>query len=590
MISIKYKYGCIIYINGNEVFRKGLSDTIISVSSTSSNTYDEVIYRQISLPIKSDRETNDDKVVFFVKGGLNVIAIGLVTANNQGQEQISNPFDCALRLMSDQKESRVFDYDASSEEIAGSSANNILTQYYVYSMSSETCDVNSFTINFNNDRHEWINSVTLTLAHLQKTDQPRQFSFEARNENENGGAWTRLLDMSNIEWLESENSKTFYFYNNKAYNQYRFINFGSGDSNSCKWELGTLDLNLVSTVFDISDLAYETSSPLIVYKYERIEDIYPNSEYYYDFSVNPALPNGLTIDSITGVISGSPLESVDETLYTISAYKMTGELTSTELTLTVNECSGTLVNVLRTYGAQGAQNEYFTIKDSSSGDVVLSVNANDGQQDGETKSYYLCLTANKYEVTIGANGQFWYVSFVYIRTVLSTNEMETILRMRYDNYMHLATTRTFNPLYSIPSHSDWYYYTGQTIPNNWYNTNLDMNTDWSETNVDSLPSTIPTNHIQLYRKSFTISDVISNIGGFVISIKYKYGCIIYINGNEVFRKGLSDTLISESSTSSNTYDEVIYRQISLPIQIVKNKGDSTVSEYIKFGSNTIAIG
>ena len=277
---------------------KGLSDTIISESSTSSNTYDEVIYRQISLPIKSDRETNDDKVVFFVKGGLNVIAIGLVTAGIQEQEQISNPFDCALRLMSDQKESRIFDYHASSEGIPGMnepSANDILNQYFVYSMSSETCDVNSFTINFNNDRHEWINSVTLTLAHQQKTDQPRQFSFEARNENENGGAWTRLLDMSNIEWLESEKSKTFYFYNNKAYNQYQFINFGSGDSNSCKWELGTLDLNLVSTVFDIPNLAYETN-PVIVYKYERIEDMYPNSEYYYDFSVNPALPNGFTID------------------------------------------------------------------------------------------------------------------------------------------------------------------------------------------------------------------------------------------------------------------------------------------------------
>ena len=267
-----------------------------------------------------------------------------------------------------------------------------------------------------------------------------------------------------------------------------------------------MDLNLVSTVFDISDLAYETSSPLIVYKYERIEDMYPNSEYYYDFSVNPALPNGFTIDPITGVISGSSLEPAEERLYTISAYKMTGELTSTKLTLTVNECSGTLVNVLRTYGAQGAQNEYFTIKDSSSGDVVLSVNANDGQQNGETKSYYLCLTENKYEVTIGkaANGQFWYVSFVYIRAVLSTNEMETILRMRYDNYMNLATTRTFNPLYSIPSHSDWHYYTGQTISNDWYNTDLDMNTDWSETTVDSLPSTILTNHIQLYRKSFKI--------------------------------------------------------------------------------------
>ena len=206
-------------------------------------------------------------------------------------------------------------------------------------MSSETCNDNSFTINFNNDRHEWINSITLILAQNQKVDQPRQFSFEARNENENGGEWTRLLDVSNLEWIESEKSKVFYFYNNKAYNQYRFVNFGSGDSNSCRWKLGTLDLKLVYTSFDIPALDYGFDS-LTIYKYERIEDIYPNSEYYYDFSVNPDLPNGLILDPITGVISGSSLESVIETVYTISAYKMTGEMESTEFSLIVAECTG----------------------------------------------------------------------------------------------------------------------------------------------------------------------------------------------------------------------------------------------------------
>ena len=178
--------------------------------------------------------------------------------------------------------------------------------------------------------------------------------------------------MSNIEWLESEKSKTFYFYNNKAYNQYQFINFGSGDSNSCKWKLGTLDLNLESTSFDIPNLAYETN-PVIVYKYERIEDMYPNSEYYYDFSVNPALPNGLTIDPITGVISGSPLESVDETLYTISAYKMTGELLSTELSLTIEECSGyrSLISLI-IHTDSYPQDISYKIYDESSQDPIVT--------------------------------------------------------------------------------------------------------------------------------------------------------------------------------------------------------------------------
>ena len=100
--------------------------------------------------------------------------------------------------------------------------------------------------------------------------------------------------------------------------------------------------------------------------------------------------------------------------------------------------------------------------------------------------------------------------------------METILRMRYDKITGLITTRTFNPTYSIPSHSNWYYYTGPTISDSWYSSDLDLSSDWSNTNVDTLPSTVLTNHIQLYRNSFSISDSISNIGGFVISIKYKY--------------------------------------------------------------------
>ena len=359
-------------MNGNEVFRNGISDGIISESSVSSNTYNEVIYRQISLPIKVILgDETDPKAIFYVKSGSNTIAIGLV-----GSETTQNEveFDCALRLMSDQIESRVFDYDASSEGINGKSANDILTQFFIYTISSETCSDNSFTINFNNDRHEWINSVTLIRAYYESTNKPRQFSFEARNENgnENGGEWTRLLDMNNIEWLESEKSKTFYFYNNKAYNQYRFINFGSGDLNSCKWELGTLDLNLVSTVFDIPDIAYDVNS-LIVYKYERIEAMHPNSEYYYDFSVNPALPNGLTMDPLTGVISGIPLESVYETLYTISAYKMTGELMSTELSLTVEECSGyrSLVSLI-IHTDSYPQDISYKIYDESSQDPIVT--------------------------------------------------------------------------------------------------------------------------------------------------------------------------------------------------------------------------
>ena len=572
-VRLYYKAGVIAYINGVEVYRDNMSEGDVTSASTPFPTgeYSELAYRGFIRP------------GFEVASPQSILAVEIHFLT----PQTSVDFNAYLAILASSvanndcfiyPETVTIDSAGIGVDVMNSFDFSMTSQYTV----SASYLPATLTYSFEGPK-PFINSLRLYPS-SSLNNAPSSFTWQGSDNNQD---WTDVISVSDAQY-ESNVYRVFngYFYGT-LYNNYR--------------------LNLVSTVNSPMMRVYEMQPLICAYSPPTSISFTPNSytvwAKYEDIVIKPDineftscsaenLPSGLTIDSDSCVISGIVSErGLPESSVTVKVSSLILGTTYTgSFTLTVNECSGTLVNVLRTYGAQGAQNEYFTIKDSSSGDVVLSVNANDGQQNGETKSYYLCLTANKYEVTIGANGQFWYVSFVYIRTVLSTNEMETILRMRYDNYMHLATTRTFNPLYSIPSHSDWYYYTGQTIPNNWYNTNLDMNTDWSETNVDSLPSTIPTNHIQLYRKSFTISDVISNIGGFVISIKYKYGCIIYINGNEVFRKGLSDTLISESSTSSNTYDEVIYRQISLPIQIVKNKGDSTVSEYIKFGSNTIAIG
>ena len=174
--------------------------------------------------------------------------------------------------------------------------------------------------------------------------------------------------------------------------------------------------------------------------------------------------------------------------------------------------------------------------------------------------------------------------------MLSGDEMETILRMRYDNTVGFSPIRKFNPLFTINSHSEWKY-NYDSIDNDWYLSDLTTSSsNWIEKSIDDLPNT-STNHIQLYRKTFDLMGSINDISGFVISIKYKYGCIIYMNGNEVFRNGISDGTISESSISSNTYNEVIYRQISLPIKaILGDETDPKAIFYVKSGSNTIAIG
>lgn len=90
--------------------------------------------------------------------------------------------------------------------------------------------------------------------------------------NRDSEEWTTISDFSNLDWSSSGKKKVLYFYNNKSYNQYRLENLCSGDPDNPTWKLGAFDLSSYCTIFDIPSLAYE-ASPLVVYKYERMEAI-----------------------------------------------------------------------------------------------------------------------------------------------------------------------------------------------------------------------------------------------------------------------------------------------------------------------------
>ena len=74
------------------------------------------------------------------------------------------------------------------------------------------------------------------------------------------------------------------------------------------------------------------------------------------------------------------------------------------------------------------------------------------------------------------------------------------------------------------------------------------------------------------------------MAGFVVSLRYIYGCVIYLNNMEVFRNGVSGDL-SSSSVGLNAYTDLLYHQILLPVKVM---GVESVT-YMQEGTNTIAI-
>ena len=87
-----------------------------------------------------------------------------------------------------------------------------------------------------------------------------------------------------------------------------------------------------------------------------------------------------------------------------------------------------------------------------------------------------------------------------------------------------------------------------------------MLVDWSRGEKGWFPDSM--NGGQLYRNTFTV-DSIADVKGMVLNIRYVYGCVVYLNGHEAWRNGM-DGDVAVDSVSTNTYDELKYRVVTLP--------------------------
>ena len=88
----------------------------------------------------------------------------------------------------------------------------------------------------------------------------------------------------------------------------------------------------------VPELSYPT--PLVLSAGVEMGEVYPNSTFYYDFTVTPALPEGLSIDTNTGKISGRVASLLPSATYSIQAKKVSGGVNTAVVTLSVEACTG----------------------------------------------------------------------------------------------------------------------------------------------------------------------------------------------------------------------------------------------------------
>ena len=324
-------------------------------------------------------------------------------------------------------------------------------------------------------------------------------------------------------------------------------------------------------------VVFNPSSYSVHLNYEKVS-IRPENPLMTDCTISPSLPTGLTLDATTCTISGIATVTMPSTVFTMTS-ELGGIIEGT-FTLEVVVCSGMWVRLYRVYKSNAA-NEWFSVKDTTTGDVVMGVAANAGQMDNTDGSESRCLTGSSYEITVGSSAPSWPDgSYLYMDAMLSNSDWNQIARIYYDSLSGLAESYEINTQWSVAPYSEWFYKMSE-VPADWYDADTE---GWSTGSRGTFPASA--NQIQLYKKTFTIADL-SGVAGFQLSLRYKYGCVIYMNGVEVFRNGVSDEL-SVNSLSSITYSNLYFHHISLPAKTIA-VGDTPAVNYLVVGSNTIAI-
>ena len=528
ILSIRYKYGCVVYLNGHEAWRNGVTGEV-GTAAVVDNAYTDLKYRVVTLPAKSIITATQPTAINYIQQGTNTIAIALIAT---ADTQTTVDFDCVVRLMpSEQSESHIWEFTGSESGMTGSYSNPF-TRYYsntIYYGSSNPCSSNNLIIVLDNDRREWVSSVEIQnyYTYTDSQDPPAQFEFYARNGD--AAEWTLLKNATGLTWSLLGQRRKIYFQNNMSYNQFKFANiFPANHATQCKWRVQSLNMIADNPLAELDPLVYPTT--VEIFKDIEMSEVIPTGDGYGDFSIAPALPGGVALDPATGWISGTATDIAAATTYTITANKFTGGIVTVTISLSVAVCTGTrsLMTVRFRADAYEKENSWKLYQGRGTTGTVLQ------QVDTfPVKSTYYCIDfcLNHAIYTfegIDLDGDGWSTNTGYTLTV-DIGDMALEIQELASGTAPVTTTTVFSTYFPFQAgYTDWKVNQSGFVEG-WTGVAFD-DSAWTTMKAAEIPAT---EYLTTYiRKTFTITNI-ADYQVLNIRLVYTGGVAAYFNGNLV---------------------------------------------------------
>ena len=568
ILNIRYKFGCVVYLNGHEAFRNHLAAGAISTSSVATESYSELMYRTITLPGRFIPTTG--AAVDYLKQGTNVIAIAIIS-NAENKESL---FDATVRLMTNHPESHIWEFTTDEDGVWGS-GESFFSMDYSDTVEDSNCGENYVVVTLDNDRREWISSIQVQNEVEYAYPGVGSFKFYGRNSDEE--SWELIKAVSGLQYSTVGQKKRVYTANCKPYNQFKFEDFVSSNSEDCTWGIQEIKLYTENFLEDVVPFTYPSS--ITVYQNVEMAEVIPeNTAGFYDFTVSPALPAGLQISRDSGWISGTATALSSATTYTVTATPIYGQQVSVSFTLNVDVCwNGKSLMTVRMH-ADGFANEnswkLFAGR-TTQGTPLRSV----GMFPVSDAVYYvdLCLDHGLYTF-MGSDsyGDGWQISSGYMLTVdLGEMAVDVQELAGSPNSEPTSVTTVFSTFFPFQvEFTDWKVYQGESVAAGWNGVDFDDAAWETKKAVEIANPSVVTTYI---RKSFQLTNV-EDYQVLNVRMKYAGGVAVYFNGNRVARFNLIDEF-DANTESIEVHDATVFSKFHIIL----------VTAGVQEGTNVIAF-
>ena len=307
-------------------------------------------------------------------------------------------------------------------------------------------------------------------------------------------------------------------------------------------------------------------------------EISPQNGNFTDCSVLSELPPGLEMNNKTCSIFGIPhgiVTDLEVSVVSLSPMESRGTFR-----LTVRACESNAFEILRTYGPSSVVFELFTVVDDISHETLVNVTLNTPKKGGEVVSYRFCSSTQQLRITLGSSVyEEWYTgSKLEVYGLSYDSKKDLLLGCHMDTLAGLPTVYLVNVAYSVRPHGEWFYWM-DSLPINWESS---YSISWNSSHVDTFPSS--NNQIQLYKQLFYNKD--SSYGTYEINLRYQCGCVVYVNGIEVYRHHLPSGSVTNDTLATHCFPTLAYHSIILPTALQVN---NTWHSLFNAGRNLIAI-